>query len=361
VRQRADGETPASSFAVGRWVENLGTENRVGGMVISRFDDARGPRSSVQNVVGLADIFVRPTRSSYVRAALARSFTSGEGGEGMGAWFHAAMNSNRGYFGWIQAWYDEGYDPRAGFLPRRDLILTSPAVTLDLRPAWKPSWVRSFNPGFTSAFYNQASTGRFQEGSLTIYPATTTLGNGAYIRPYIQPQWQSLRQDFSPVPGLVVPAGDYTFTDFGVTFRDDLSRKLWWWVTVGTGAYFDGRKDLIVYRMRVAPSPRLALTVDYIGNRITGIGPDESDATTHLWYPELRVALDPRLQAVALYQYNSVTRSSSWNARLGWEIRPLSWLYVVYNDRDYRDPLADALALPHERQLLIKLSYVFEM
>jgi hypothetical protein len=360
IRQRASGEAPASTFLVARAVENLGAQHRVGGTLVSRFDGADfGAR---KNHVAVLDGFVRPTASSYVRAAFARSFTSGPRGEGNAAWFHAASQGNRGYFGWIQSYYSEEYRPESGFLPRSNLILTSPAVTLDLRPAWRPSWVRLFNPGFSSAFYHRASDGRFQEGDIYIYPVTTTFQNSAYFRPFVHPQWQRLESDFSPVPGLTIPAGDYDFTDYGFTFRDDLSRKLWWWVTVGTGGYFDGRKSYIIYRMRVAPSPRTSLTIDYIGNRITDTGVDAVDVTTHLWYPELRLALNPRLQLSTLYQYNSVNRSSAWNARLSWEFRPLSYVYLVFNSRDFREPDGGWTGdpLPSESRLIAKATYLLQ-
>jgi hypothetical protein len=359
IRQQATGSEPAASFLVARASQNLGQENRLGAMLVSRF---AGDQLEQSNQVALLDAFVRPNSSSYVRAALARSFTDGDGGEGNAAWFHVASQTNLGYFGWIQAYYGAGYEPKAGFLPRPNLILTSPAVTLDLRPNWKPSWVRSFNPGFTTAFYHQASDGRFQEGDAYIYPATTTFQNGAYLRPWAHPQWQRLESEFSPVPGLIIPAGNYTFTDFGITFRDDLSRKLWWWITVGTGPYFDGHKSYVIYRMRVAPTPRASLTIDYVGNRITDTGVGRADVNTHVWYPELRLALNPRLQLTTLYQYNSTNRSSAWNARLSWEFRSLSYLYLVFNSRGFREPEGGWTGQPppSESRLIAKATYLFQ-
>jgi hypothetical protein len=81
--------------------------------------------------------------------------------------------------------------------------------------------------------------------------------------------------------------------------------------------------------------------------------------TTHLFYPEARFALNPRVQLVGLWQYSSVSDLASWNARVAWEFRPLSYLYLVYNDRGYRGP--DSAALPTERQLILKLSYLSQL
>jgi len=38
------------------------------------------------------------------------------------------------------------WEPRSGFRFTNDVILTSPAVILDLRPDWLPEWVRSYGP-----------------------------------------------------------------------------------------------------------------------------------------------------------------------------------------------------------------------
>jgi hypothetical protein len=310
---------------------------------------------------------VRPTLSSFVCAAVARSMTNGAGfagaaGDRAAGWFHAAASTNRGYFGWIQAAYGKDYLPASGFLPRRDLILTSPAVTLDLRPAALPRWLRSFQTGFTTAFYHRASDRRFQEGTLTVYPVQLTFQDGGSLRLWATPEWQRLERPFTPVPGLTVDPGRYQFAQYGVTYRPDVSRRLWAFVTAQTGGYFDGRREQVNAQVRGAPDPRLALTVSHVGNRLRDVGPARASETTHLFYPEPRAALDPRVQLVGLYQYNSVSRQSSWNARAAWEFQPLSFVYLVYNGRGYRDPATAGTAVPPtERQLVLKLSYLGQL
>jgi hypothetical protein len=357
VHQREAGGLPASTFAVARFSRNFGAENRIGALVTSRVDDAPAGGITATNSVFALDGFVRPTRSSYVRAMFARSTTNSVGGEGYHAYVHAAANIPKGYFGWIQSHISSDYEARTGFVPRGDLILTSPAVTLDLRPRWRPSWVRSFNPGFSTALYHRESDGRFQEGNVYIYPLSTTFSDGGNLRFWLQPERQELQQTFSPLAGTNIAAGRYDFSQYGITYRPDLSRRLWAWVTVATGGYFDGRRDEAIVRIRTAPSPRLALTFDYEGNRLTGVGSTAADATTHLFYPEIRAALNPRLQLVGLWQYSSVSRQASWNGRLAWEFQPLSYVYLVFNDRTYRD----ATTFPDERQLILKITYLGQL
>ena len=62
---------------------------------------------------------------------------------------------------------------------------------------------------------------------------------------------------------------------------------------------------------------------------------------------------------VSFYQRNTANDTSNWNARLAWEYRPLSFLYVVYNrnedegiDRDFRNV---------GEQIIAKFTYLFEV
>lgn len=359
VRQRDGGATPTTSFGVARFSRNFGAENRLGALITSRFDDADAGADLSSNTVAALDGFVRPTRSSYVRAMYARSTTTEPGGEGTHAYVHAAGNWNYGYFGWIESYISRGYEARTGFVPRGDLLLTSPAVSADLRPAWKPRWLRNFNPGFSASIYHRASDKRFQEGNVYIYPVSLNFIDGSYLRFWTQPERQDLQATFAPITGMSIAPGSYQFAQYGVTYAPDLSAKMWAWVTVATGGYFDGQRDKIIARLRATPSPRLSLTFDYEGNRLTGVGATSTDATTHLYYPEIRAALNPRLQLVGLWQYNSVSRQVSWNGRVAWEFAPLSYVYLVYNDRYFREPIVTPA--PEERRLILKISYLGQL
>jgi hypothetical protein len=46
-----------------------------------------------------------------------------------------------------------------------------------------------------------------------------------------------------------------------------------------------------------------------------------------------RNALSARLQATAQWQYSSLDDLAAWTARLAWEVRPLSYVFLVINER----------------------------
>jgi hypothetical protein len=57
-----------------------------------------------------------------------------------------------------------------------------------------------------------------------------------------------------------------------------------------------------------------------------------------------------------------VSRIEAWNARLAWEFRPLSHIYLVYNSRDFKG--GGGLVRPDiqgERRLILKVSWLRQL
>jgi len=64
IRQRENGDTPASNFAVARYSANLSSQGRIGGMATLRHDEANAAGESTTNVTDTSDGFVRPNQQS---------------------------------------------------------------------------------------------------------------------------------------------------------------------------------------------------------------------------------------------------------------------------------------------------------
>ena len=74
-------------------------------------------------------------------------------------------------------------------------------------------------------------------------------------------------------------------------------------------------------------------------------------SNTHLFGTRVVYGFSPRSFFNAFLQYNSATREVSTNIRFNLMYKPLSDLYVVYNDR--RDT---TLGQPMERAFIVKLT-----
>jgi hypothetical protein len=58
------------------------------------------------------------------------------------------------------------------------------------------------------------------------------------------------------------------------------------------------------------------------------------------------------MQLSAFYQYNTFDERGRWNVRGSWEFAPLSFVYVVFNENDFRQ--TDS----RNRSVINKISYL---
>ncbi|MEM1117926.1 MAG: DUF5916 domain-containing protein, partial [Bacteroidota bacterium] len=372
VRQRSAGGAPASWFGVGRAALNVGAENRLGGMVVARHDEATGPEAGVEgvpsrtNTVAVVDGFSRLGRTGAVSGYAAASATSGDGGEGVAAQLWIRNRASWGYAGFLQQVATADYEAATGFVFRRDVLLNSPAVFLDLRPGWLPGTVRSFAPRFVADVFHRPSDGAFLQADVSVTPLRAVFQSGAEAAAFVRPSWQDLdaTEDFRPL-GVPVAAGSYRYLRAGASLSSDPSRRVSGAVEASTGGYFDGRLTTVEATASAAPSPRLAVALRYELNDARRLGVEARDVRTHLVGAETRLALSPRLQATAFWQYNSLVDRTFLNARLSWEFAPLSFVYLVVNDTRYVVPTAERMATPDdflaEQQGVLKVSYLRQL
>ncbi len=360
LRQRGGEESPTTHFAIGRLQWNLGGEHRLGALAVSRVESG-----GEENHVGAVDFFYRPRPTTFLRGMVSASRTPDvEGGDGWSTFTHLSNNFSWGYLGWVQVIISPEYRARTGFVPRADLITTSPAMNLDLRPEWLPQGIRALRPGITAMIHHRASDRRFEEGWVTVRPVVLAFQDGSELNLWTRFDEQRLEREFRPVRGMPIPPGDYGYRTVGVTHQPDLSRPFWSYVTVATGGFYDGRTQRLVYQASPVRGPRFSLTFDYTGNRFRGVGgePDFS-LTTHLVSVGVRSALNPRFQVTSLYQRNTVSGRSSLNGRISWEFAPLSFVHLVVNDGRpiHADPSTSTSGLvEHDRQILLKVSHLFQ-
>lgn len=356
VRQAGTGESTGSVFGVGRYVRNTGANGRIGAMVATRHDQGLPGTASALNTAAAVDFFFRPTRTLFARGMVSRSITEGPGGDGWAAYALVGNNAPWGYVGWLQEYIGEEWEPRSGFRFTNDVVVTSPAFNLDLRPQWLPEFIRSYRPGATVFFFSRATTGDFFSGSIRISPVELGFQNGGRFWLSAVPNWQTLTGAFRPVPGVEAPPGEYEYTRWEAGFDHDPSARISGSATVGTGRFYDGDLHTSLISGKAALSPHFVAFASWERNRFRGVG--GVDRTSDLFTPEVRVAPSPRLELSGVWQYNTATESSNLNLRLSWEFRPLSFLYVVYNDNTPLDGRLEAF--PSQRRLIIKGTWLWQ-
>lgn len=392
VRQGRADTYRTSDVAVARLARNVGARARVGAMLVGRRDapldgpsvdgpsrdapsrdTARAP--SREHATAAADGFVQLGPVTSVDAAVSATWlrtgrvAAGETARaeppGNGAAGHVRLSHQGSVFGSVASVEGAraGYRPLVGFLGRTDYVRAAWGGEWDLRPAWRPAWLRRVVPGYELDAVWSASRLALEEWRARSTPVVLEWQDGARVRLGAEVERQVLARPFAPLPGLAIPAGTSDAWRLVALAHTDPSRTLAARAELTAGGYFDGRAVTLASQLAWTPDPRAALVLRHTVARLAGIGATPATpgggATTHLVAPELRLAWSPRLQLTTFHQHNTGARQASTNVRLSWEMQPLSFLHVVWNDTRAIPGLAAAAAPPPGRELTVKLSYLF--
>ena len=357
MRQKSVRELPASDFGVARYSRNIREQSRLGGMVTYRTDGASAihPFGRTNRTVTVDGLW-RPGPSAGLQAMVSQS-TDSLSGDGTGAQLWAYYENSSVYVGLLE-YFNRDYNPGIGLeLLDANYVMHSPAVLWDLRGDWLPENIRSFNPAISVYSFNSSDGGELEFGYAVIQPLRFEFHSGAAVGVAVEPNWQRITGRFAPA-GIEIETGDYDYTRYSVNANSDRSRVLSGELSYETGGYYDGRLSAYSVSGRYAPSPRFELTADFELNRLARLGPMEQARTTRLIGVGSRFAFSPRLQLSGFLQRNSLTSKDILNARLSWEFRPLSYLYVVYNSAAIDESLIPEYS---RRQLLVKFTYLLEL
>ncbi|HAS43088.1 MAG TPA: hypothetical protein DCS93_21590 [Microscillaceae bacterium] len=355
VRQRGLGNSPAANFGVLRYVQNFGKQNRLGGMLTGRYDESI-PESGVEdryNFTGTIDGFFRFSRPLSWQFYVTGSETKGQNSQGWAGYSSIRYQSNQWYLYYDYQFIEKNYESTMGFIRRRNYMANSAGGYAILRPSWKPKFIRSYEPGVFATIIHRNEDRQFLEGSATFFPIWILFQDGGRFVGEIEPTRQNLLNTFSPLAVSIAP-GEYDYIRYRLTYTSDVSKKFSFRLRYETGNFFDGKLDNYQVRLTTAPIPHTYLSVNYQYNNARQLGESQEDKEAHLISPELRLALNARVQLNAFYQYNSLSEFANWNIRFSWEFQPLSFIYLVFNDTRNQgiDPRQEA------QQVIGKITYL---
>ncbi|MBC6995136.1 DUF5916 domain-containing protein [Neolewinella lacunae] len=331
VHQRAAGEAGGASFSLARYQRNIGKEGNIGALLTHRYDEAGETLAPNHNATFTVDYLFRPSDVWTLSGLLTGSYDESSSRTGHAGNVFAGRNSNSSYLGWLTKWVSADYDPKMGFVFGKDIIQHNPGGYYIWRSKKEGSLVRRADPGLFVNYFQSATDGRFQILELYLFPGYFFFRDNSFLELSFTPTWQNIDFAFAPL-GIPIAEGDYAYTRYLINYNSDRSRKISGNLRAEFGEFFDGRLLTFNAGLRAAPSPRLVFTADYELNRARSLGPSATASDVHLYSVGLRLAANSRLQGTAFYQYNTLTSNGRINARISWEYRPLSFLFLVFND-----------------------------
>ena len=338
--------TDATNFSVVRVRRDVLRRSSIGVMATSRsVAQARPGSNQFYGVDGTFAFFNNLLFNTYWAE------TRSEGDGRRHASYRAQMDYTADRYG-VQLEHltiDPDFNPEAGFLRRTDLRKQYAQLRFSPRPR-RNTVVRKY-VAVGQYTYIQDSAGRLSsrlvDGAFDVEFQSSDRFTAGVLDDY-----ELLLRPLT-VAGLRIPTGGYRFTTGRVGYTLGQQRPVSGAVLFERGDFYGGQRTaLTLSRSRlnlssaVSLEPSLTLNwLDLPARRVRS-----TLAGSRITY-----TMTPLMFASALVQYNSVTRIVSVNARLRWEYRLGSELFVVYNDE--RDRGA-ALGLPalQNRALIVKVN-----
>jgi hypothetical protein len=225
--------------------------------------------------------------------------------------------------------YGDALDPGVGFLPRRNVRVLNIGANYMPRPekGLVGRVVRQFSfelrPSFTWDLAGVLETRR-----IFTAPLNFQTESGEHFEFNVVPNYDRLPEDWEVSDGVVLPAGGYAFTNFGLQFETASHRPWGGRVEWEFGPFYSGHLDNIEAGFRFNLKGYAAFDLD--ANFVRGRLP-EGDFKENVWQLKADFFLTPRLGLMNYIQYDDISNELGLNVRFRWEIKPGNVIYLVYS------------------------------
>jgi len=332
--------TPSNNYFVSRLKRNVFSRSYVGALMTNRDSTVAGDYNRVYG----PDAHFLLNGKWEIDAYLLRSDTPGKTGKNQARRFQSAWRDDEwsinGEYNAVQA----NFNPEMGFIRRRNNSQYSSDAT------WKPL-IRSSDTIRDVFFTNSEDYYKGGNGRVETRSHAGVMGidfrNAALASFTVTHTFDRLVNP-TTIQGLLLPRGDYHYLAYSGKFNSNLAKKIAGSGEIDWGEFWNGRSRSLIGTLLLKPNFRFNVELDYTRNNIrlpTGKNTSDLVAARFIY------GFSPKSFINAYFQYNSTTHEVSTNIRYNITYRPLSDVYVVYNDR--RSALGN---LPLEREFVIKVT-----
>lgn len=283
-----------------------------------------------------------------IQSYYARTETPGRTGD---------QSSYRGRYDWnadrwgVQSEYlsvGEDFNPEVGFLRRRAFRRSFGQFRFSPRPA-QPSRIRRVF--YEASLDYTTGTGRKLETREAQGTYQIEWNNGDFSSLEVTRSFEGLITDFNVGGSVVVPVGNYSFTQARLNYQFGPQRRINGGLDVTHGGFYGGTLTAVGWRGRVEAGPRLVIEPNVSWNR--GTLPF-GEFTTNLVASRVTWTMSNRRFFSVLAQYQSASNSVTTNARFRWEYIPGSELFIVYSDG--RNTLSRGAPELDNRSFIVKVT-----
>jgi hypothetical protein len=353
IRQDETAAIDADNLSVIRAKAGIGQESALG-VILTDGD----PGSDVDNTLAGFDYLYRNSNLSGGRTVEAFAWyqqtdTPGLEGDDAAAGIGFSVPSNAGVRGgFALKEFQRNFNPALGFVNRRDVRSYAGHVAYTHRP--------------TGAYWQQIYfgidgeriewiDGRLQSQSIGMTPLEMTSHSGDVLLMKVAAAKEVLDEPFEISPGIIIPTGEYSFTDAGIEWRFAGHRRFSGRIAYIEGDFYDGERQRSFGSITWQPSPKFRANIGY---NLNDIQLPAGEFTTRLVTAGIDIVFSSRLSWVNLVQYDNVSETMGINMRLHWIPESGKEMFFVINqqleDFDRDDSFHSQFA-----DMTLKASYTF--
>jgi hypothetical protein len=346
----------ATNFSALRLKRNLFRRSNVGVMATRR-----GPGVSSASSAGDASYSVGADatmlffKSLNVTSYYARTSTPGASGDtAQGASYRGRVDFTDDRYGAAaeHMLIDPHFTPEVGFVRRTDVRRSVGQLRFSPRPR-RAAVVRKLTWQGSADYVTDAAAhvvqSREVSGLFRVDFQSSDQVSVEHTREY-----ERLPDRFPIAPGVVVPAGGYSFVTSRLNYTLGQQRKVSGRLSAATGSLYGGTKSELTYSGRWGVVPRFSVEPSVALN---WVDLPYGDFTARLVGTRLTVTPSARMLISSLIQVNVDAHTVNSSARLRWEYTGGSELFVVYSDG--RDTRVRGVPDLQNRTLAIKITRLF--
>ena len=344
--------TPYNNYSMARVSRELPNRSSLGGIVVNRDAMGSGSASDDWNRTFGADGKLGLGQYMDLRGFMSRTVTPGETGDEMAYNFLGEYRRSGVEYSAEYTEVGDGFNPEVGFL-RRGSYRSSDFRVHYRYQAPNVSWLRLLRP-HTQLTTVWDLTGFLEEQIYHLH-LPIEFENGWGFSPLVDIDWEGFQQPFEISPGVLVPAGEYRYTNAEASVNSDSRRTLSFRAVVIFGGFLSGTETSVGSTLSVRSGAKFTASIGWTRQ---DIDLPWGDFVTNLGRARFNYSFTPRVNFQSLIQYSD--RDENWSGNLRFAFLNASGagsgLFIVYNATQALEGLG-----PINRTFIIKYSHQFDV
>lgn len=254
------------------------------------------------------------------------------------------------------AYYGEALNPGLGYMMRQGIQTGYVMVGFQPRPkgGFLGSFVRQFYFN-TSADYYWDLSGNLATSTVSASPLSFRTQSGESFGFSVVANHDVLLYDWMVSDGVILPAGAYSFTSCRLNASSANHRPVVLDAGWNFGGYYSGHYDDVSLGVTMKLKGYATLALD--ANLVRGRMP-QGRFSENVYQVKADIFLSPDLGLMNYIQFDDISNTLGWSARLRWQITPGNEIYLVYNRNWERtwDPMSRFAPLGDRGVVKISLS-----